>query len=81
MRGLVHAARRLLGLYLKNELFEVWRCLQRKHGCIRVIGIGLKRERDALAVEGVGVGLDLHVLLEQAVYGLLRLGDAVFERR
>lgn len=61
----------MLFLCLKYQGFKVRRRLKCNYGCLWIGFIHFKRELDALSFKGCGVGLDLHVLVQQAVYGFL----------
>lgn len=50
--------------------------MQRQHGgALLVVLVGLQAQGDALTFEGLWVGLDLHILIEQAVDRFLRFHE------
>lgn len=55
--------------------------MQRQNRLVGFVFIRLQMQGDALALEGIRIGLNLHILIEQPVDCLLRFGKTRFERR
>lgn len=62
-----------MSLRFENKRFELWRGFQSQYGGVGIVVILLQLQLDALTFKGAGVGLDLHILVQQTVNGLLRL--------
>lgn len=70
--ALIDAAGSLFpSLHLEDEPFKTRRSLQRQDRCVGVCVVVLKSQLDALAIEGVWIGLNLHVLFKQPIDCLL----------
>ena len=68
-------------LRLENQRFQMRRGLQCQHGFIRVLFIAHQLQLYGLTFKCRRVGLDLHVLLQKPVDGLLCFVQARFQRR
>src|SRR5690606_12099070 len=68
LRGLLF----LMRLSFQNQRLELGRRLERQHRLFGVLGALLEMQFDVLALEGLGIRLNLNVLLQQTVYRLLR---------
>lgn len=59
-------------LRLENQRFQLGRCFQREHRRFGIIAIVLKAQLDAFAFKSVWVRLNLNILVQETINGLLR---------